>query len=296
MSWLMSGTQALQEVDRIQEEREKQNQQKRHQRFYLKEGEQCEIIILDRSPDETFALYEHAIPLNGSWRDVVYEVSPKTIGEEDPLETNNLSVLNDKPSKPYFVRYYTILALQPYEREVNGVKQVVPYSRKLLPVKSNMIKKFNEYEQAAMKEFGTLRGVRFLMRRPTKAESSIGTASIGQPILISGASLMAHYKEDELLRNFGHPPIMANGKVAIPENGLLQPFQYADGVFQKPVQEDLRRRYRIGATFGSKEEVDAVWSNVASTDLNTSQPASQPQQAQESPALNNQTFDDVAFG
>lgn len=228
MSWLKGGGDTLAEYERIKKQQQAQSQSRQYQRFSIQQkdaGQDRDIIILDRDPNAAPRLYEHEF-----WRDpgYLYVVSPKSMSEtlEDPYEKH--PVKNGQPSHPYFCKYYSILDLQPWVSK-DGSKSG-NYTRKLLCVKNNQIPEFYEIERMAMEAFGTLRGLKLRMRRGPDPKSS----KIGNFVPLSAMKSMDHVSEDQLVATYGHAAVVnAEGKVLVPANGYLQPFNY-EKVFPEP--------------------------------------------------------------
>lgn len=114
-------------------------------RFFLKRGTNTTVIICDEEP--TFFRYEH----NYAGTDSKY----KNLFVECIQETDICPVCQALPdSRPYYGMFLTVIDLTSYES--GGV--VVPFSRKLLVIKSNQQEKFQRKVDAHMQNYGTLRG------------------------------------------------------------------------------------------------------------------------------------------
>lgn len=240
-------------------------------RFRLNKGESAEIIILDMTFDDMFGMYEHEIwPQTEKFP--TYEVSPITGGQEDPLEHN--PCVNGEPSKPYYVVYATILDLRPYKtKDKDGNEVTVPYSRKLMPIKNFQCQQFSGLSDDCVDDFGSFRGVHMRMVRP---DGNGISSRIGDPAPLK--TKFGFFTDDQLIKQFGHPAIKSSkdNKVIIPANGKLQPFDYQD-IFHVEKDKDgepdwvkhaeyLRRKYRIGAVMGSRQEEEETWNQAVEED------------------------------
>ncbi len=126
-------------------------------RFFCPVGETREVIVVDDAPD--FFRHEHNMKdSHGKW-----SVFTSCIADHA-----NCPVCMGNPDKqPYFAMYLTIIDLTPYTNR-DGVE--VPWSKKLMVVKSNQQKKIMRlYER-----HGTLRGMILSMTRDGEKDAAIG--------------------------------------------------------------------------------------------------------------------------
>jgi hypothetical protein len=264
--WAFRGAGALQQARKVGEAAAQKKANAGVWRFYLQYGTEAEVVILDKSIDDLFAIWEHQIPGPGNnFKESTFEVSLKTLCQEDPLTTH--PVVNGKTNEPYYVGFFTILDMRPSVSKKDG--SVIPYTRKLLPIKgSNQIEAFGQLAKVAMKKYGTLRGLWFRLVRPPEG-GKISTR-IGDIATLDNEEHMleyGHFTEAQLLARFGHGAVKdSNGKEMIAANGKLQPFDYGK-IFKEPNAADVRARYGIDAPIGSKEEAEQVWKDVQTQDF-----------------------------
>lgn len=141
---------------RAQARRETSNQPFRYR---VEPGKQGLFVILDDAPD--FFRFEHTLqnPATGK-----YDLHIGCCAEFDNCPA-------DLKSQAYYAMYFTVLDLIPYVSK-SGVE--VPFSRKLLVVKSDQQKRFMRSYERAKREHGTLRGVVFETHRDKKMDAAIG--------------------------------------------------------------------------------------------------------------------------
>ena len=291
--WLFSGANAAKHAQQEIEKAKEAQQRAGIYRFYLKENEAAEIVILDRDRERLFCRHEHAIPGPGdNWKEVEYITSPRSIGQVDPLE--NHPVCNGKTSKPYFAEYLTVLDLRPY---TNKEGQAVPYTRKLLCIKQSQITEFDDLFKKIQNKYGTIRGFHFKLSRFSAGGAQ--STSIGKPGPLDNLEF-GHFTEEQLIQRFGHPEIKnKDGKVIIPANGKLEPILYwAEGrekesYFKITTTEDICRRFGIGEyagqggqgvpPIGSRQEEAQVWGEALEQGVAPEQqaPATAPHVAEE---------------
>ncbi len=250
--WLFSGANAVEVAARENEAARQRQQRRGAQRFSVPldketgKGTSAEIVFLDKHYNETFALYEYAIPgPSGKWSDTTFEVSCENFREmSDPLAGQ---IVNGQTLKSYYIQVYSILDLRPY---VNKQGKVIPYTRKMLCVKRTQITEIVELLEKLIKVNGTLRGTHIKMRRGETNTSS----SIGSPQVLDDTLTYGFFTEQQLIQKFGHPEVKSqDGRVIIPANGQLAPYNYLD-YFKKPDPDEQRRRYGLSMPMGSRYE------------------------------------------
>jgi hypothetical protein len=213
-------------------------------RFYVKGGDDCEIIILDHSIEDGLAFYEHNLQgADGKWD--IYEPCIKDFAQ---------CPICARFKESSYVLMLTCLVLKPFTTK-KGV--VVPHSKMLLPVRITQFDKFRDLEASAKSEGGSLRGMYLIMKR-SKSDSK--AARIGEPAMLEGGKLYDLIPEAELVRDYGHKEVRSEDgtKVFRPANFDITPYDY-DELFPKPDVKDIQTRY--GADMrppaGSAREVAA---------------------------------------
>ncbi len=219
-SFLRRGSAAFAEAAKNQEEIErKKNAGGSVLRFYVKAGEECEIIVLDKSLDDCVAFYEHnSQDSNGKWG--IYEPCLKDLGVECPIcATGNNS---------YYVMMLSVLVLKEFTTKSG---QVIKQSKMLLPIKMGQFDILRRLEAAAKKECGTMRGMYLLMAR-SKADKS---PRIGEPAILDDGKMYDMLTEEELEDEYGHDAVVGQDKKTIlrPENFDITPYDY-EKLFPKP--------------------------------------------------------------
>lgn len=226
-------------------------------RFSLKPSDSAEVIILENGVHEWFGLFEHEIVPNNDYKARYWEISPKTMNQEDPLE--QLPIVNGAISKPYFINFMTVLHL-------NYTKQdgtVIPVVKKMLPIKGrSQREEFKKLSDMAIRKYGTMRGLHLKLSRTDDTKSP----RIGVPGVLDTMEY-GHFSETELIAKYGHEPIVSkvSGKVIIPKNGNLQTYKWLE-IFPTPTTDYIREKYGIQPPLGSKVEKDsdtAFWESAA---------------------------------
>lgn len=240
--WLASGKSAK----AIAQEAEKKAAEKRDGkympfRFWLKKGEQCDIVILDDvfvSDDENansaVLIKEHNLQDGqGNWGNYVSCCSG--LGP---------CPLCNKHGEGYHLFLLTVLVLRPYTTKKGETRE---FSRMLLPVKLGMKDKFIDLQEA---NDDSIRGMRLTMKRGTGEQS----VSIGEPVARKGGRLFDVVSEDKLDEWFGNDAIVdkQTRKVLKPQNADLVPFDYEE-LFPAPDPEEWAERYGNGPIAGSKK-------------------------------------------
>jgi hypothetical protein len=236
-SWMKSGAAAFEAAKRAEAQKAK-SRNYQPSRFFLKDGEEAEIVILDESFDDVVGFWEHNLKVNGKWGN--FEVC---LGENE----NCPICLNVPDSKPYYVMMVSILDLRGYT-DKNG--NDIPYTRKLLPLKGELIELFKQIADAAQKKNGTLRGTTLVMKR-----SGDKSYSTGKPQMLEDATLFAHTPNETLIEEFGHDEVKTKtGDVIIPENGKLDPIDY-ESSFERHTADELCEKYGWEPMPGGKKSI-----------------------------------------
>lgn len=235
-SYRKRGADALAQLQKDKQKQESGGANKsRIFKFWVPKGEQSELTILDNrilSSDENeqggVYIAEHSIQTDGQWRG---ETVPciADMGHECPY-------CND--GAPSRVVYVTVATL--YEKD--GKQHS---SRKLLPIKGELIDKMLKWQEIAVKKYGTCRGLTLNMERSMKKKA----LATGEPTPYEDGESHVFLNKEELEAEYGHEEIKTqDGTVVVPKNGHLQPFNY-DEVFPEPDPEAIWRKYN-----GEQEE------------------------------------------
>lgn len=203
------GEEGMKHAEQVKERQDKQRESGggRVFRFYVKEGESKEIIILDEKPD--FFMWEHNYKEGGHYGNHAgcckeWETCPAC--EEYP------------DSNSYFGMYLSCIDLTQYtDKQGNEVE----FTRKLLVVKPSQHKKFSRlYER-----HGTLRGMVLEMSRDGKKDAGIGN-DIQFQEFIDEDDLAEYIREWE----------DKDGKVH--EEDCSEPYEYTE-IFDEPTPENI---------------------------------------------------------
>jgi hypothetical protein len=203
-------------------------------RFYMKPGEQKQLLILD-TVARSACFYEHEIYIP-SQKTVYQESCPKEFDICPICQMAERGGANSPFNNPYYVMMLSIIDLTPFTKKDGSI---IPWSRKLLPLKAQSQDFFDRLEQNQ----GGLRGCKLLMTRPTS-----DTVKVGLPELIQ------KHTEEEILASFAHPELKAqDGTVYKLANADCYPYDYAVE-FPQPTGEDIRSRWGGDAPAGSVED------------------------------------------
>lgn len=177
-------------------------------RFFCPVGETREIVVVDHEPD--FFRHEHNLK-DGQGRWSIYTSCIN--------ETANCPVCLSNPDKSaYFAMYLTIIDLTPYTNK-DGVE--VPWSKKLLVVKSQQQKKIMRY----FERYGTLRGMVLTMTRDGDKDAAIG----------NDIEYVEHMDEDTLASYYNEYTSKDNKVIQVIGN---EAFDY-DEIFPEQTEEML---------------------------------------------------------
>ena len=240
-SFLRRGSAIQAEAEKNQQEIERKRSQGGNVlRFYVKGGDECEIIILDKSLDDAVAFYEHNLQdSEGRWG--IHVPCIKDFAECPICKNGNNSS---------YVMMLSALVLKEY-RTKSGT--VVPHSKMLLPVKIGQFDTFRQLEAAAKKQGGTMRGMYLVMRR-SKTDSK--SPRIGEPTILENGMMFDLIPEKELEQDFGHDTVMGTDKKTVirPANFDITTYDY-EKLFPQPDVKAILREYGDGSsTAGSLDE------------------------------------------
>lgn len=221
-------------------------------RFWMKQGTEREIIILDESLDDAFFCYEHGLQdSNGKWGRE-HSICVKE-HENCPL----CSASEDEKSgvgRSYYVMFLTILDLDPY---VNKQGEEIPYTKKLMAVKGTQINEFAKTLEKAEENNGTIRGLYMVMSRGNETNS----ASIGTPTILDNEKLYDLVPEEELEEDYWNEAVVneQSGAVYKEEGSDIEPFDYAE-LFEYPDVDELARKYsKRHRSAGSQSDIEDEW-------------------------------------
>lgn len=225
-------------------------------RFWLKPGEERDIIFLDEALEKGRAFWEHNLEIGGKFGN--YEMCTKELGAgQCPI---------CKQSGPsYLVLNVSILDTTGYESRKRGH---VDQEKVLLCLRRTQFEQFKKVAEDAIEQHGTLRGVKIRLARGKDAKS----ARIGEPVMIGRNKMYEFLTEKELDRLHGHDAVKgADKKIIRPENFDITPFDY-DTMFPEPDPEEVRKRFGGEAHAGSRAEQREVWGDDAPQDDDAEQP------------------------
>ena len=235
--YLRRGRAGVEQAAREREDQARRAEGRGPMRFWLKEREQAEIIVLDASLDDCVFAYEHAVPGPGmNWKQTEEIMCARDVGNCalcDKVGTE------DRFRRPYYAMFMSVLDTRSFTvKRGPRAGQTVEGSRKLLVVKTNQISDFARLEEACRKNHGTMRGMVLTMEREPGQQSS----RIGKPVIMDNGAMFDMEPEANLLRDYGNEAILEGGKVVRPENVNITPFDY-DVVFPMPDPDELARRF-----------------------------------------------------
>lgn len=211
-------------------------------RFWLKQGDSQDIIILDNSLEDAFHIREHNLQgPDGKYGN--FENCLLDSGEECPI-------CKQYGEDSYLIAFLSVLVLKEWTSKKTG--EVHKYSKMLLPIKRNQFGKFVKIDALAQKQHGTLRGTFLVMEREEADKSS----AIGEPQPLEDGTLFDHYSEEDLVSEFGHKAIKSReGKILKEENEDTKVFDYLK-LFPEQSKEELEATHGIESepTPGSDEE------------------------------------------
>lgn len=252
--WVKTGAAALDAMAKAEKEQaERKDRGYMPLRMWIKKGEEVEVIILDEAfvsdePGVGGALIrEHNLKDGeGRWGNF----------ESCCADFANCPLCDKAGSEGFgastYVVMLTALVLKEWTNKKTG--EVHAYSRMLLPVKLGQKEKYLELQKHALRDQGSMRGLYMILKRGN-GDQSIAT---GEPIMLESGKMYDLIGEDELVKDYGHPPVKnREGKVIKPANGDLEPFDY-NLLFPRPDAEDLANRFGTRQA-GSRRSVAEDW-------------------------------------
>lgn len=248
--WMKTGQDAMaaREQEKARQERieeERKNRVYQPMRFFLKAGDQADLVVLDYQMGPFF--HEHELTWDPKFK-TQRNGRPVNIYEPCPKDWEPCPICAEAERESYYVLYLTIIDMRGYTNK-DGVQ--VPFSKKLLPVK---FRDQGFFLRQAERNGGSLRGVHLLMTRDNKEQSKIG-----QPEFIETVS------EEDIIATFQHPERRnQQGEVVKEANADCYPYDYAK-LFRKPSAADLRARYGLqaNAPVGSNDDWQQNWGQGA---------------------------------
>lgn len=248
--WLKRGEAGLQTSAQEQQKQEQHDALRaqgltRPWRFTLQVGEQADVVVLDSDLNSLPFLYEHRLQgADGKWN--IFETCPKEF-DNCPLCDKH----RDRPSQ--YEMKMSLMDLRGFQPRTPG-QAYVPQIRRLAGIPTALHASFFEVCQAAMKEYGTIRGMHLLLSRDSQQE-----AACGKLTMLSGGRMFEMMTEEEIVAEFSHPEVVDGaGTVIKAANVDLYPYDY-EILFPKPSAEDLRRRYGGTAPAGSRQQIAEGW-------------------------------------
>jgi hypothetical protein len=226
-------------------------------RFYVKAGDETEIVILDNSLEEAVAFYEHNLQdAQGRWS--IHEPCIKDF-DDCPICANG--------SNSYYVMMLSVLVLKPFTvNRGKPTERVIPHSKMLLPVKVGQFDLFQKLEAAAKQAGGRLRGMYLVMSRGSDPKAS----RIGDPQILEDGKMFDLISEEDLVNEYGHEAVLGqDGKTVLrAENYDITPYNY-EKLFPMPDVDSIRNRYGSSSPrSGSVDEaVDEFSSNEGTDDI-----------------------------
>lgn len=244
-SLVKTGDDIFEEAERAAKQAERRSSSNNMFRFYVPQGEETEIIVLDEALNKGIGLYEHSIFDKANKR-MDYYVCRKEAGDCEHCDNGDFSS---------YVVYITVLELKPFiaKRGTPDEKEI-PWSKKLFPIKRTQLDKWKQLQHAAEKQGGTMRGMFLVMQRGTGDKSP----RIGDPAILDNGQLFEMIPEEELDEEYGNDEIVdKDGNVIRDENYDITPYEYKK-IFKNPMEPDSedsgRGRGRRRPRAGSREE------------------------------------------
>lgn len=255
--WYDQGSEGFQKSERIAASRKK----KGPLRFWMKQDEEKQIVLLDDTPG--FFIYEYEI-WDSHARSMSYETAMVDHGH-DPL-SQLVGKEGSNVKEPYYAMYLTCIDLTPYTTKEG---REIPFSKKLLPVKSVQQKRFKKY----LEQYGTFRGMILNMSRLDKKEARIGTPEFQMADPQNGQVLLS---EEDIIENFGHAAVTGqDGRVIKQENEDCYPFNYVE-VLKPTPPEDLARQYGVPYNPGSAAANAAILNEEEAAPRTAPAPTARP--------------------
>lgn len=152
MSWYKVGAEAKEAIEKS-EALSKMLKEKSVPRFWLRTGEQADVIFVD---DTGFWCEVHTVKIYDRWNEVTCSAGLRPC-----------PICLKENRRPLGVTYFTVIDLRQYTRK-DGT--VVKYTKSLLPARRTLAKQIFEFRE----KYGTLVGLRFTLKRYTENDPSCG--------------------------------------------------------------------------------------------------------------------------
>lgn len=261
--WMASGAAAIQaqeehkEVVAIRRE-ERQAQMNVPFRFWLKKGEEADIVVLD--DDFGPSVLEHDLThVEGFRRNKPGTNHPQDIFVLSPQQWETDPLVEIVGKDPRRVTFLTIKDLRQIEKQ-NG--EVTTNMYRLLPLMGDafdMFVKIREQQIRAGHADKPLRGVQILMTRGNNDQS----LRTGLPMFV------ARHSEQDIIDTFQHDEVRSDrdGRVLKEANAECYPIDYR-AAFPKPSAEEIRRRFNLpdaSAPVGSAANNRSFWGGSQET-------------------------------
>jgi hypothetical protein len=221
-------------------------------RFWMENGEEpVEVIVLDKTVDDFFYMYEHEKFAGKQGRHHVVCLQddgrcPLCIAAENADKNDR-----DAWKFAYYAMYFTVIDTRGY---TNKDGKEVPFSRRLMCVKQSQLERFYKVMAASEKKNGTLRGTVLLLGRD--GEMSPRT---GEPELFEETGTLFDFvSEKQLLRDYTTPAIKKDGKVVKEKDADLKPFDYK-AEFRKFTPAQLAKAWDLPLPAGSDAALEEEW-------------------------------------
>ena len=229
-------------------------------RFWLNQGEEAQVVILDRSMNDIVFMHEHNFrnPRTGTWDGL--ELCPKEF-EPCPVCDGRLT---GQSEHPYYAMFLSVIDTRGYTKKDNTR---VPFTRKLLVVKRAQHSQFFELLNSMQEQNKTIRGMVLKLSRGNESQSS----RTGEPKIVSQGRMYGAISERKIQDTFIHPPITnKDGDILVPANGQQQPFVYSE-LFTAPSERAICARWNLpvphGSSSMSNNEVFGSGGGVGGLDL-----------------------------
>lgn len=199
-------------------------------RFWLPEGNEAKIVILDESIDDLFFMSEHQFKNTntGRWDGFEECVNER---EDCPICDGRLT---GETKNPYMALFLSIIDTTPY---FNKKGEKVKFSRKLLCVKQPQ--SIGQALSACQKQNGTIKGCVINLKRGSDSPN------IGELQINSSGMSFGFLTLEKMKKFFSHPAIPnKDGEVVVPEDGQMEMFNY-DEIFPQNSEREICLRWGI---------------------------------------------------
>lgn len=223
----------------------------RNSRFWIGQGKDAQIIILDRKVDDIEFVREHSF-YNTSTKESTYELC---VRETDDCPICKAAARDYKGAKnSYFRMGFTVLHVT---KDKEGNKVVY---KKFMAVKSKEISAFLELMNECEAENGTIRGMTFKVKRPAEDKSPV----TGLPVQKGSKIEYTVYTEKQLkqLLDKYQPKAVTkkdkdgNDYVTKPAGWLITPITDYEGIHLNTPLEVLNKKYDPDYVMDSESSFD----------------------------------------